>query len=71
MKTITFFKRISRSLLSAILVLLCFTVLQAQTPVEKHWHLQVDGNKIKDKICEVEAFAGLSLFWSNNGIHDN
>ena len=41
--------------------------LLAQTPVEKHGRLQVQGNKIVDKNGEVTSLAGNSLFWSNAG----
>ncbi|MAQ75930.1 MAG: hypothetical protein CL613_06320 [Aquimarina sp.] len=41
--------------------------LLAQTPVEKHGRLQVQGNRIVDKNGEVTSLAGNSLFWSNAG----
>lgn len=41
--------------------------LNAQTIVEKHGLMQVQGNKIVDKNNEPVCLAGNSLFWSNAG----
>ena len=53
-------------LLMIWLVTLSFS-LSAQTPVEKHGRLQVQGNTIVDKNNQVTSIAGNSLFWSNAG----
>lgn len=53
-----------------VLALWLFTAsfsLNAQTPVERHGRLQVQGNRIVDQTNTVTSLAGNSLFWSNAG----
>ncbi len=54
--------------LIAVIILLSVPVpLHAQTPVEKHGALRIEGNTFVDKNDEVVSLAGISLFWSNTG----
>ncbi|MBQ4819519.1 cellulase family glycosylhydrolase [Aquimarina sp. MMG016] len=47
--------------------LLSYSTIFAQSPVENHGRLRVNGNKIVDKNNVPTSLAGNSLFWSNAG----
>ena len=54
-------------IVTIFLTLAIYSGIFAQTPVETHGALSVDGNQIVNKNGAVVSFAGNSLFWSNNG----
>ena len=51
-------------LFSFVLCLLCTAAGTAQTIVERHGQLTVDGNRIKDECGRVAQVKGMSFFWS-------
>ncbi|NMM50381.1 cellulase family glycosylhydrolase [Marinigracilibium pacificum] len=59
--------RRKRCFLSLIILFIIHFGVYAQSPVEKHGRLQVQGNKIVDKNGQVTSLAGNSLFWSTAG----
>lgn len=63
-KNLLMFKRLTY--LPLFLMLLSLSSV-AQSPVEKHGRLQVDGNRILNASGEITSLAGNSLFWSNAG----
>ncbi len=50
--------------LAALLLAFCSLPAVAQTPVERHGQLQVQGNRIVDQRGEPVVLRGMSLFWS-------
>ncbi|AUC74935.1 cellulase family glycosylhydrolase [Olleya sp. Bg11-27] len=52
--------------LPLLLTLFSLNVI-AQSPVERHGRLQVNGNRILNASGEITSLAGNSLFWSNAG----
>ncbi len=46
------------------LLLLTISYLKAETPVEKHGKLHIEGTHILDQNGEIVQFRGMSLFWS-------
>lgn len=67
MKLNASFKIGKKTLLLAINLLCVFYMGFAQTFVEKHGRLQVQGNRIVDKNNQEVSLAGNSLFWSIAG----
>ena len=61
------FLRKWRRLAVAVPGLLISVNLMAQSVVERHGRLQVEGNRIVDKTGTPTSLAGNSLFWSNAG----
>ena len=52
------------SVLAALAFTFAFTGQAAETPVERHGALRVQGNRIVDRRGEPVALRGMSLFWS-------
>jgi endoglucanase len=50
--------------LAALLLAFCSVPAVAQTPVERHGQLQVQGNRIVEQREEPVVLRGMSLFWS-------
>ncbi|MDP9414384.1 MAG: hypothetical protein M3Q08_09900 [Pseudomonadota bacterium] len=49
--------------MAALLLAFCSVPAVAQTPVERHGQLQVQGNRIVDQRGEPVVLRGMSLFW--------
>lgn len=56
-----------KTLFTFIAIVVIHTSIFAQTPVQTHGALVVNGNKILNKNGVPVCFAGNSLFWSNTG----
>lgn len=54
----------TRTILSLILSLLFVGTAAAETPVERHGHLRVEGARVLDQHGEPVVLRGMSLFWS-------
>ncbi|MFD0862243.1 cellulase family glycosylhydrolase [Sungkyunkwania multivorans] len=66
MKTFGYFLK-KRTLGHLFALLFLSSQIVAQTPVEKHGRLRVNGNKVVNKDNVPTSLAGNSLFWSNAG----